>query len=75
MPQLDIMAFSTGPSKILGYSNLDMMIRKGKVTYIIESEPKFGIKLLNDLDSLEKANYKLVQNFDGYLIYKFKNPE
>jgi hypothetical protein len=75
VPQLDIMFFSTGPSKILGYSNLNMMMLTGKVTYLIESEPRFGFKLLNNLDSLEKANYELVQNIDGYLIYKLKKPE
>ncbi len=71
MPQIDILEYSTRPSKILGYNNLENMINDGKVEYIIESQPRIPFILLKNLEAIEKSKFRLVKQFDGYLIYKF----
>ncbi|WP_421943925.1 hypothetical protein [Pedobacter sp.] len=69
VPQMDILEYSTGPSKVLGYENFEEMIRTGKVKYIIESNPKSKFILLKNLENIKKEKFKLVKQFDGYLIY------
>jgi len=70
VPQMDILEYSTGPSKVVGYENLENLIRKGQVEYIIESAPQSKFILLARLESIKTAKFHLVKKIDGYLIYK-----
>jgi len=70
VPQMDILEYSTGPSKVVGYQNLENLIRKGKVEYIIESAPQSKFILLTSLESIKTSKFHLVKQIDGYLIYK-----
>lgn len=75
VPQMDILEYSTGPSKILGYKNLESMLQNGEVEYIIESNPKSRFVILNNLENIKNTKFKLVKEIEGYLIYKFsENP-
>jgi hypothetical protein len=70
LPQMDILQYSTGPSKVVGYKNLENMLSSGKVEYIIESEPKLSFVLLDHLEDIKKNKFRLIKQIDGYLIYK-----
>jgi hypothetical protein len=71
VPQRDILEYSTSPSKVVGYKNLETMLNTGQVQYIIESEPRSKFLILKNLVDIENSKFKLVKNIDGYLIYKF----
>jgi hypothetical protein len=75
VPQMDILEYSTGPSKVMGYKNLEKMFNTGQVEYIIESEPKFAFSILSNLESIKNSKFKLIKNIDGYLIYKLNRNE
>lgn len=70
VPEMDILEYSTGPSKVIGYSAIENMFVQNKVKFLIESEPKSKFRLLSNLESIKKSKYKLVKKVDGYLIYK-----
>lgn len=69
VPQMDILEYSTGPSKVVGYDKLRSMLQDGEIEYLIESDPKSKFSILHDLESIKKTNFKLIKKIDGYLIY------
>jgi len=73
VPQMDILEYSTGPSKVVGYINLHEMLINGEIEYIIESRPKNRFAILNDLEEIRKSKYILVKEIEGYLIYKYSS--
>lgn len=70
VPQMDILEYSTGPSKVIGYNNLEKMLKNGDVKYIIESEPKSKFSIVKNLEQIKISKFRIVKNIEGYLIYK-----
>lgn len=70
LPQIDILQYSAGPSKVIGYKNLERLISTGQVRYIVESEPRSAFSILKNLTSLRNQKFSLIKTIDGYLIYK-----
>lgn len=73
VPQMDILEYSTGPSKVVGYDKLRSMIEDGEIEYIIESSPKSKFAILHDLEFIKKSNFKLIKEIEGYLIYRYSS--
>jgi hypothetical protein len=71
IPQMDILEYSTGPSKVIGYNKLRSMLEDGEIEYLIESNPKSKFAILHDLEFIKNSNFKLIKKIDGYLIYKY----
>lgn len=71
VPQMDILEYSNGPSKVIGYQNIDKILKDGEVGYIIASKPKSSFSIVPDLDYIISTKYRLIKTIDGYLIYKF----
>lgn len=72
IPQMDILQYSTGPSKVIGYKNIEEMLQNGQVAYIVESQPALNFAIIKNITAIREANYELVQKKKGYLLYKFR---
>jgi hypothetical protein len=70
-PQLEILEFSAGPLKIIGYERFEQDLQNGKIEFIIESSPAYGFAVSKNLEALKKDHYRLWREMNGYRIYKF----
>lgn len=70
LPQIDILQYSAGPSKVIGYKNLEKLFSNGQVQYIVESKPRLTFSILKNLENLRDTRFRLIKTIDGYLIYK-----
>lgn len=75
VPQMDILEYSTGPSKVVGYQKLEAMLLNGEVEYLIESIPTAPFSILHNISEIRDSKFKLIKNIEGYLIYKFSKDE
>jgi hypothetical protein len=73
VPEMDILEYSTGPSKVIGYKSLEEMLLTGEVEYIIESRPKSRFSILRNLENIRRTRFTLVKEIEGYLIYKYSS--
>jgi hypothetical protein len=75
VPQMDILEYSTGPSKVVGYQKLEALLLSGEVAYLIESTPASPFSIINNISEIRDSKFKLIKNIEGYLIYKFSEDE
>jgi len=73
VPTMDVLEVSTGPSKVLGYGNLERLLASGDVQYIIESDPETPfLVILKNLKSIRQSKFEAIKTIDGYVIYKYQ---
>ncbi|WP_443939080.1 ArnT family glycosyltransferase [Pedobacter sp. MW01-1-1] len=73
VPNMDVLEVSTGPSKVIGYENLENMLNNGQVEYLIESNPETPfLTILQNLKAIRTAKFEKIKEIDGYIIYKYK---
>jgi len=70
VPQMDILEYSTKPSKVIGYRRLEDMLKNGEVAYIIESIPIPKFSIIKNLPAIKAEKFRLIKTIEGYSIYK-----
>lgn len=72
VPQLDILAYSTGPVNVFGYTRFARYLNDGTIRYIVESSPQNPFRITPEFDSIRNTRFKKVAQVGPYTIYQFK---